>query len=153
MIDVDLAKSDLRSLNSRLQAVSEGSNETEWRVLNPQGAHAVAVGLTQPIRVEVQGHVGFYCGGMNQMAEIVVDPVRTREAAMADLHLQIKPGTDAFLIGAMLKMLIQRDAQDDAFLAAHCDGWPEVRASLLAIPAEDWIAATELDPADVPAGD
>jgi len=82
---------------------------------------------------------------------IVVDPVRTREAQMADLHLQIKPGTDAFLMGAMLKMLIERGAQDDAFLAEHCDGWEAVRDSLLAIPAADWIAETELDPADVEA--
>ncbi|MCP5368745.1 MAG: molybdopterin-dependent oxidoreductase [Hyphomicrobiales bacterium] len=80
---------------------------------------------------------------------IVVDPVRTREAEMADLHLQIKPGTDAFLMGAMLKMLVERGAQDDAFIAAHCDGWPAVRESILAIPAPDWIAATGLDPADV----
>lgn len=72
MIEVDLRESDLSNLNSRLQAVTAGSNETNWRVLNPQGAHAVAVGLTQPLRVEVQGHVGFYCGGMNQEAEIVI---------------------------------------------------------------------------------
>jgi len=72
MIEVDLQEFGLSSLNSRLYALAEGANETEWRVLNPQGSHAVAVGLTQPIRVEIEGHVGFYCGGMNQEADIVI---------------------------------------------------------------------------------
>ena len=66
MIEVDLQECGLSGLNGRLLALAEGANETEWCVLNPQGAHAVAVGLTQPIRVEIKGHVVFYCGGMNQ---------------------------------------------------------------------------------------
>ena len=43
MIEVDLQECGLSSLNSRLHAVAEGANETEWCVLNPQGAHAVLV--------------------------------------------------------------------------------------------------------------
>src|SRR5262245_58352271 len=45
MPSIDLAKSELRSLNQALHALSEGSNETSWDIQNPQGAHAVAVGV------------------------------------------------------------------------------------------------------------
>ena len=69
---LDLSAITLRELNSRLQGVAAGSNERDFTVTNPEGAHSIAVGLTQPIRVTVEGHTGFYCGGMNQQAEILV---------------------------------------------------------------------------------
>ncbi len=72
MIEFDLNANELRELNAALHAVTEDSNDSTWRVHNPQGAHAVAVGLTQPINVEILGHVGFYCAGMNQHAEVLV---------------------------------------------------------------------------------
>jgi len=73
MTEVDLAVSELRALNARLHALPPHTNDTAWRVLNPAGRHAVAVGLDAPIEVEVAGHVGFYCGGMNKQAQIVID--------------------------------------------------------------------------------
>lgn len=39
---------------------------------------------------------------------VVVDPRRTETAAMADLHLPIRPGTDAFLMAAMLAIMVRR---------------------------------------------
>ncbi len=72
MTTLDLAQITLRELNSRLQGIAAGSNERDFLVANPEGAHSIAVGLTQPIRVTVDGHTGFYCGGMNQQAEILV---------------------------------------------------------------------------------
>ena len=36
---------------------------------------------------------------------IVVDPRRTESAELADIHLQVKPGTDAWLLAAMLGVL------------------------------------------------
>ena len=68
----DLAAAGLRNLNRSLQGLDPTSNETEWRIVNPQGSHAVAVGLTRPLKIVVDGHVGFYCGGMNKEAEIEV---------------------------------------------------------------------------------
>jgi methylamine---glutamate N-methyltransferase subunit B len=73
VIEVDLAHSTVRELNQRLHRAGPGDNERHWRVLNPNGAHAIAVGLTAPIHVEINGHVGYYCAGMNALAEIVVD--------------------------------------------------------------------------------
>jgi glutamate synthase domain-containing protein 3 len=70
---LDVAELGLSEVNRRLKAVPRGSNDLDWRVANPQGAHAVAVGLDAPLRVAVDGHVGFYCGGMNKEAEITVN--------------------------------------------------------------------------------
>jgi methylamine---glutamate N-methyltransferase subunit B len=73
VIEIDLAQSSVRELNQRLHQVGLGDNEHHWRVVNPNGAHAIAVGLTTPVQVEIKGHVGYYCAGMNASAEVVVD--------------------------------------------------------------------------------
>ena len=72
MRTVDLAKTPLRELNLDLHRQKDGANEASWEVLNPRGAHAVAVGVDAPINVEVKGSVGYYCGGMNKNATITV---------------------------------------------------------------------------------
>lgn len=68
----DLARIPLREVNQALQNAREGANATVWEVLNPGGSHAVAVGLDQPVTVNIRGNVGYYCGGMNQQADITV---------------------------------------------------------------------------------
>lgn len=68
----DLAERPLRELNATLQAQREGTNATRWEVLNPRGAHAIAVGLDGPIEVAVRGSTGYYCGGMNKLATVRV---------------------------------------------------------------------------------
>ncbi|MCK6450129.1 MAG: protein glxC [Alphaproteobacteria bacterium] len=72
MPTVDLAATPLRELNAALHRIGPQSNETHWRILNPRGQHAVAVGIDAPIAVEVEGHVGYYCAGMNKQATVVV---------------------------------------------------------------------------------
>jgi methylamine---glutamate N-methyltransferase subunit B len=73
MPTVDLAETSLRDLNAALHGLREGTNETDWLVLNPKGAHALAAGLDAPIRVKIRGSVGYYCAGMNKQATVVVD--------------------------------------------------------------------------------
>lgn len=70
---VDLATSSLRELNQRLHDVaSTGEGPTRWRVVNPRGAHAVACGLDAELELEIDGHVGYYCAGMNKRATVRV---------------------------------------------------------------------------------
>src|SRR6266446_1151238 len=70
---VDLATCSLRELNQRLHDVAgEQPEPRQWRVVNPNGAHAVACGLDAPVEVEIAGHVGYYCAGMNQRATVHV---------------------------------------------------------------------------------
>jgi glutamate synthase domain-containing protein 3 len=69
---VDLAVAPLRELNAALHALEDGSPH-RWRVLNPRGAHALAVGIDAPIEVEIAGHAGYYCAGMNKLATVRVE--------------------------------------------------------------------------------
>jgi methylamine---glutamate N-methyltransferase subunit B len=71
---VDLARTPLRELNARLHAAAHEVDHAplRWRVDNPGGRHAIAVGLDAPFEVEVDGHVGYYCAGMNQQASVRV---------------------------------------------------------------------------------
>lgn len=72
MQSIDLATQSLRDLNATLQAQKDQTNATEWEILNPRGAHAIAVGLDAPIDVTVRGSTGYYCAGMNKQAQIHV---------------------------------------------------------------------------------
>jgi glutamate synthase domain-containing protein 3 len=69
---VDLAKTSVRELNQRLHNLDVGRDEERWRILNPSGAHAIACGLRVPVTIEVEGHAGYYCAGMNQEARVIV---------------------------------------------------------------------------------
>ncbi len=73
MPEVDLAKSPVRALNAALHRLSADTNETQWRVRNPRGQHSLAVGLEAPVVVEIDGHVGYYCAGMNKHATVIVN--------------------------------------------------------------------------------
>ena len=75
---------------------------------------------------------------------IVIDPRRTEVADLADLHLALRPGTDSYLLGALLAMIVAREGQDDAFLAARTTGWEEVRASLEAVPVAAWLKVADI---------
>ena len=61
---------------------------------------------------------------------IVIDPRRTETAQVADLHLPLRPGTDAYLLAALLAMVLERGGQDARFLAARTEGFAEVAAAL-----------------------
>lgn len=70
---IDLDQTSIRDLNAGLHALPEGTNEGHWEIRHPRGKHSLAVGLTQPVEVMIDGHVGYYCGGMNKAATIVVN--------------------------------------------------------------------------------
>jgi anaerobic selenocysteine-containing dehydrogenase len=80
---------------------------------------------------------------------IVIDPRRTETADVADLHLSLRPGTDAFLLSAMIAMIIDRHAHDAAWLAEHTEGFAEVAAAFARIPVAEWVAHADVAMADV----
>ena len=65
----DLATDTVRELNQRLHLADQVGRV---RVSNPSGKHSIAVGLDSEYEVEIEGHVGYYCAGMNQRATIRV---------------------------------------------------------------------------------
>src|SRR5262249_4341097 len=72
MIEIDLDRTAVRELNDRLHRLPKETNERDWRLVNPKGRHAIAVGIDLPIAITIEGHVGFYCAGMNKQAEVVI---------------------------------------------------------------------------------
>jgi glutamate synthase domain-containing protein 3 len=69
---VDLDATPLRELNQRLHQLGNPPQPGAWRVVNPGGRHAIAVGLDTPVEVDIEGHVGYYCAGMNKRATVRV---------------------------------------------------------------------------------
>ena len=72
MQSFDLAAQGLRALNSSLHALKGQTNMTEWEVINPKGAHAIAAGVDAALDITVRGSTGYYCAGMNKQATIRV---------------------------------------------------------------------------------
>src|SRR4029077_2562469 len=67
----DLSATTLRALNQHLHDLA-GTSGSRVIVTNPSGAHAVACGIDAEIEVEIDGHVGYYCAGMNKLATVRV---------------------------------------------------------------------------------
>lgn len=60
---------------------------------------------------------------------IAIDPVRTETARAADLHLQVRPGTDVALVLGLVHVLDLDRLVDQAWIDQHTEGWAELRAS------------------------
>jgi anaerobic selenocysteine-containing dehydrogenase len=62
---------------------------------------------------------------------IVIDPYRTRTAALADEHLAIRPGTDTMLALALMHVIFRDGLEDSAYLADCTQGWEQLREHAL----------------------
>jgi glutamate synthase domain-containing protein 3 len=71
-LSFDLATTPLRELNTFLHNDAKDGTARHVTVLNPDGAHNIAVGLDCPVEVEIVGHAGYYAGGMNKAASITI---------------------------------------------------------------------------------
>ncbi len=76
---------------------------------------------------------------------IVIDPRRTETADLADIHLQVRPGTDAFVLAALLAVLLEDDLLDHTFLLAHANGADEVIAALRETPIATYCERAGID--------
>ncbi|WP_067696490.1 protein glxC [Nocardia jejuensis] len=65
---LDVAESGTRAVNS---ALADRSGPV--LITNPRGAHALACGLDAALEVTIEGHVGYYCAGMNQHATVTIE--------------------------------------------------------------------------------
>ena len=80
---------------------------------------------------------------------IVIDPRRTETAELADIHLAVRPGTDAWLLAAILAVIVRDGLVDRAFLAAHAHAADvdQVVAALAAVPIGAACAVAGVDEA------
>ena len=83
---------------------------------------------------------------------VVIDSRRHRVAESADFFLQLKPGTDPVLYGAMAKVIVDRGLMNLPFIKAHCRGYEEFLArvrdyDLLAAAESCGVAAEQIEAA------
>jgi assimilatory nitrate reductase catalytic subunit len=69
-----------------------------------------------------------------QQKWIVADPRRTETAALADLHLALKPGSDVALYHGLLHLLLAQGLTDAAYIAAHTTGFEALAERVRAFP-------------------
>jgi formate dehydrogenase len=79
-------------------------------------------------------------------ALIVIDPRVTETAALADHHLALRPGTDAWCLAALCAVVVQEDLVDKEFLASRTTGAEEIVGVLSGVPVEEYAAHCGLDP-------
>jgi anaerobic selenocysteine-containing dehydrogenase len=69
---------------------------------------------------------------------IVIDPRRSETAEMADLHLQVRPGGDAWLLAAIFAVLVQESRLAESWIARHADGLDSVRPYFAALSVAEY---------------
>ena len=80
---------------------------------------------------------------------IVVDPRRTESAELADIHLAVKPGRDAWALSAMIAHVIQQSLIPTNWLNDNVIGLDRVLEKFSAIDVEGYATFAGLNPADV----
>lgn len=87
---------------------------------NPAWCHPI---LFRRIKAHKEKHPG--------VKIIVADPRKTKSCSLADLHLQLKPGTDTVLYHAIAHLLIENGKIDESFIEKHTDGFREFKAQVM----------------------
>ena len=80
---------------------------------------------------------------------IVIDPRKTQTTELADLWLQIRPGTDTALLMAMINVVIQEDLYDKKFVEKWCYGFDKLAERAREYPPEriakiTWLTAERI---------
>jgi anaerobic selenocysteine-containing dehydrogenase len=130
-------------------AVAERVLGNENLILQPDADRASFALLLGTNPVVTQGmtllqrrpHIGKALRGIRKRGGrlVVVDPRRTETVRIADEHLAIRPGTDLFLLIAMIRRILDRGLYDRAFVDRHAtglDAWMELVAKV----DSDWVA-------------
>ena len=80
----------------------------------------------------------------------VVDPRKTETAKLADIHLQLRPGTDALLFKAMIKILLAEGLLAREYVAARVNGWGQIQGWFDDVNVEENCRLCDLDPGSGP---
>lgn len=80
---------------------------------------------------------------------IVVDPRRTKIASMADIHLQLRPGTDGALALGMMNVIINQELYDKEFVEKWTEGFTKLKRLVYLYPPEKveqitWIPSAKI---------
>jgi anaerobic selenocysteine-containing dehydrogenase len=59
---------------------------------------------------------------------VVIDPRKSETAAIADIHLAVRPGTDALLAKAMIAIILTQGWENREYIERHVEGWHQIQA-------------------------
>lgn len=76
---------------------------------------------------------------------IVSDPRKTQSTAIADLHLQIIPGTDIYLHHAIARWIIEHGFVDHQFVNAHTNGFRVLKEKVMERTMDEAAAICKID--------
>ncbi|MEM6345109.1 MAG: molybdopterin-dependent oxidoreductase [Bacteroidota bacterium] len=76
---------------------------------------------------------------------VVVDPRISETAKKADIYLPVRPGKDAYLLSALLGVIIQEDWVDKKFLAEHTVGYEAIKPHFTQIPVAEYAAIAGIE--------
>ncbi|MDA8141484.1 MAG: molybdopterin-dependent oxidoreductase [Desulfobacteraceae bacterium] len=75
---------------------------------------------------------------------VVIDPRRSETAAIANIHLAVRPGTDALLIKAMIAIILKQGWEKRDYIQQHVADWEKIRSWFEGFDIEAALAVCEL---------
>jgi anaerobic selenocysteine-containing dehydrogenase len=76
---------------------------------------------------------------------VVIDPRLSETAKVANIHLPIRPGTDALLLRAMIAVILQEGWENRDYIEKHTSGLPEIRSLFTEFDARRAVETCNLD--------
>jgi anaerobic selenocysteine-containing dehydrogenase len=76
---------------------------------------------------------------------VVIDPRKSETAEIADIHLAIRPGTDALLTRAMIAIILKEGWHDREYIERHVSGFAEIEPWFRDFDAKAAVKVCELE--------
>lgn len=122
--------------------VSEGMHDAEYTLVlgaNPWIAHGLP--QTRMVLQAIQKDPN--------RTLVVVDPRKSETAKIADIHLAVKPGRDAFLLSAIIATIIKDGLVDQAFISKYTIDYERVRKTFESINIPEFAEFSGIELAQV----
>jgi thiosulfate reductase/polysulfide reductase chain A len=99
-----------------------------WVLDTENATYLLCFGYDQPGKSKQSHLQGFMNAKENGAKVVMFDPFFSRTANLADEYFQIKPGTDAAVTLAMIKVIIDENLYDSDYVTNYCHGLDELKA-------------------------
>jgi anaerobic selenocysteine-containing dehydrogenase len=76
---------------------------------------------------------------------VVIDPRKSETAAIADLHIPVRPGADVLLMKAMMAIILDEGWENQGYISRHVEGFDRVRSWFDGFDVRDAVRVCELD--------
>jgi anaerobic selenocysteine-containing dehydrogenase len=76
---------------------------------------------------------------------VVIDPRRSETAKIADIHLALRPGTDALLLKSMIAIILKEGMHNQEYIDKHVNGFKEILPWFAGFDVNAALKVCELD--------